>query len=79
VAAPRGQGVLNATKKMQNTNFRINIKQDEDGIFIGSIPAISSCYAQGKTKKQMLKNLQEALLLCLKNNNIKLKKIVYNS
>lgn len=59
---------------MGNLNFTIHTKQDEDGIFIGSIPAVASCYAQGRTKKQMLKNLQEVLHLCLKNNNIKLKK-----
>jgi predicted RNase H-like HicB family nuclease len=53
---------------MKKQNFTINIKQDDDGIFIGSISAVASCYAQGRTKKEMLKNLQEVLHLCLKNN-----------
>ena len=47
--------------------FTISIFQDEDGMFIGSIPAIPSCYAQGKTQKEMLKNLTEVAKLCMRN------------
>ncbi len=51
---------------MKNS-FTVYIEQDEDGIFIGSIPSIPSCYAQGKTQEKMLSNLQEVLSLCLRN------------
>jgi len=61
---------------MKNLNFTVYIEQDEDGIFIGSIHAVPSCYAQGKTQEAMLKNLQEVLRLCLKNGN---KNILENS
>ncbi len=54
---------------MKNLNFTVYIERDEDGIFIGSIPTIPSCYAQGKTQEDMLKNLREVLRLCLRNNN----------
>ena len=54
---------------MKNLNFTVYIERDEDGVFIGSIPTISSCYAQGKTQEDMLKNLREVLRLCLRNNN----------
>ncbi|MDP2586337.1 MAG: type II toxin-antitoxin system HicB family antitoxin [Candidatus Komeilibacteria bacterium] len=54
---------------MKNLNFTVYIERDEDGIFIGSIPTIPSCYAQGKTQEEMLKNLREVLCLCLRNNN----------
>ncbi|MCD4705399.1 type II toxin-antitoxin system HicB family antitoxin [bacterium] len=52
---------------MKNTYFTVYIEQDEDGIFIGSIPSVPSCHAQGKTQAKMLKNLQEVLKLCLMN------------
>lgn len=52
---------------MKNFNFTVYIERDEDGVFIGSIPAIPSCYAQGKTQEDMLKNLREVLRLCLRN------------
>ena len=53
---------------MKNLNFTVYIERDEDGVFIGSIPSIPSCYAQGKTQEDMLKNLREVLRLCLRNN-----------
>ncbi len=54
---------------MKNLNFTVYIERDEDGVFIGSIPTIPSCYAQGKTQEKMLTNLQEVLKLCLRNTN----------
>lgn len=56
---------------MKNTNFTVYIEQDEDGVFIGSVPSVPSCYAQGKTQKEMLNNLQEVLKLCLRNSDTK--------
>ena len=52
---------------MKNNSYTAYIEQDEDGIFIGSIPSIPSCYAQGKTQEKMLKNLKEASELSLRN------------
>ncbi len=52
---------------MQQTSFAVYIERDEDGVFIGSIPSIPSCYAQGDTEEGMLANLQEVLKLCLRN------------
>lgn len=56
---------------MKNTSYTIYIEQDEDGMFIGSIPSVPSCYADGKTQKEMLKNLEQVLKLCLRNTNVK--------
>ncbi len=47
--------------------FTVYIEKDEDGVFIGSIPSIPSCHAQGDTQEEMLRNLQEVLRLCLRN------------
>ncbi len=54
---------------MKNLHLTSYIEKDEDGVFIGSIPAIPSCYAQGKTQEEMLKNLNEVLRLCLRNTS----------
>ncbi|MFH0846193.1 MAG: type II toxin-antitoxin system HicB family antitoxin [Patescibacteria group bacterium] len=52
----------------KNQLFTVYIEQDEDGIFIGSVPAVLGCHADGKTQEKMLKNLQEVLKLCLRNS-----------
>ncbi|MBI2446390.1 MAG: type II toxin-antitoxin system HicB family antitoxin [Parcubacteria group bacterium] len=45
--------------------FKAIIEQDEDGYFIGSVPALPGCYTQAKTLLELKKRLQEAILLCL--------------
>ncbi len=50
-----------------STEFAVYIEQDEDGMFVGSVPMIPSCYAEGKTQEEMLRNLSGVLTLCLRN------------
>ncbi len=53
--------------KKQELNFVVYIEQDDDGIYIGTIPTIPNCYAQGETKEEMLNNLTEVIKLCIRN------------
>ena len=57
---------------MKNSLFTVYIEQDEDGVFVGSVPSIPSCYAQGKTQEEMLDNLRDVLKLCLRNIDSKI-------
>ena len=45
--------------------FNITIDRDEDGVWITECPSIPGCVSQGKTKDASLKNIQEAIALCL--------------
>ena len=45
--------------------FLIIIFQDEDGMYIAECPSIPGCVSQGKTKPEALKNIKEAIGLCL--------------
>ena len=56
---------------MKNKLFTAYIEQDEDGVFIGSIPTVPSCHADGKTQEEMLGNLKQVLKLCLRNVDAK--------
>lgn len=49
------------------TQFAVYIEQDEDGIFVGSVPLIPSCHAEGRAQEEMLTSLTEVLKLCLRN------------
>lgn len=46
-------------------NFTVLIEKDEDGMLIGSVPALKGCHTQGKTMDELLKNVKEAIELCL--------------
>ena len=46
-------------------NFTVVIEQDEDGYYVGRVPAIKGCLTQGKTMDELLKNIKEAIELCL--------------
>ncbi len=45
--------------------FNITINRDEDGVWIVECPSIPGCVSQGKTKEEALKNIKEAIQLCL--------------
>ncbi|HEX4122145.1 MAG TPA: type II toxin-antitoxin system HicB family antitoxin [Verrucomicrobiae bacterium] len=44
----------------------VTIDRDEDGVWVVECPSIPGCVSQGKTKHQALKNIEEAIALCLK-------------
>jgi len=41
--------------------FRIIIEQDEDRIFIAECPYLPGCISQGKSRKEVLENIQDAI------------------
>ena len=48
-----------------NMKFAITVERDEDGIWVVECPSIPGCVSQGKTKQDALKNITEALELCV--------------
>ena len=45
--------------------FHVIIEQDEDGIYIGKVPSLRGCVSQGDTLDELMKNIKEAIELCL--------------
>jgi predicted RNase H-like HicB family nuclease len=45
--------------------FSVTVDRDEDGVWVVECPAIPGCVSQGKTKKEALANVKEAIGLCL--------------
>jgi predicted RNase H-like HicB family nuclease len=41
--------------------YRILIEQDEDGIFVAECPVLPGCVSQGRTRKEALKNIEDAI------------------
>ena len=49
--------------------FYVFIEKDEDGFFVGEVPSLKACYAQGRTMDELLQNIREVIKLCLENKN----------
>jgi len=45
--------------------IKVIIEKGEDGYFVASCPSLKSCWSQGKTEEEALKNIQEAIELYL--------------
>ena len=52
---------------MGNIKFRVLIDQDEDGIFVAEVPALPGCISQGRTRKEALENIHEAIALYIES------------
>ncbi|MFV1975521.1 MAG: type II toxin-antitoxin system HicB family antitoxin [Candidatus Scalindua sp.] len=47
--------------------LKVLIGKGEDGYFTVHCPSLKSCWSQGKTKEEALKNIQEAIELYLES------------
>ncbi|PZN75916.1 MAG: HicB family protein [Candidatus Methylumidiphilus alinenensis] len=45
--------------------FLVTIDRDEDGVWITECPSIPGCVSQGNSKDEALRNIEEAIQLCL--------------
>lgn len=50
---------------MNNKEFYVVIERDEDGIYVGEVPQLKSCYSQGDTLDELMQNMREVIELCL--------------
>lgn len=41
--------------------FRIIVEQDEDGVFVATVPSLPGCVSQGATRNDALCNIREAI------------------
>ncbi|MEX1139689.1 MAG: type II toxin-antitoxin system HicB family antitoxin [Bacteroidota bacterium] len=41
--------------------YRVVLHQDEDGVFVAEVPSLPGCISQGKTRKEAITNIQEAM------------------
>lgn len=54
-------------------DFTVLIEQDEDGVYIASVPDIQGCYTQAKTIAEVLERIKEAIELCLEADREEIK------
>ncbi|MBO8129835.1 MAG: type II toxin-antitoxin system HicB family antitoxin [Peptococcaceae bacterium] len=50
---------------MKKQRFVVVIEQDEDGMYVASVPALPGCHTQAPTLAELEKRVREAIELCL--------------
>ena len=45
--------------------FLVLIEQDEDGMYVASVPALRGCHTQAQCVEELLPRVREAIELCL--------------
>ena len=56
--------------------FHVLIEQDEDGGYVGKVPELRGCLSQGDTLDELMKNIKEAIELCLEVESEEKKPII---
>lgn len=46
-------------------NLKVVVEKGEDGYFVAHCPSLKSCWSQGRTREEALKNVREAIDLYL--------------
>ncbi|MBI2660124.1 type II toxin-antitoxin system HicB family antitoxin [Candidatus Woesearchaeota archaeon] len=60
--------------------YRVIVEQDEDGMFVAECPTLPGCISQGKTRKEALVNIKDAIkgyIQSLKKHNEPIPPSVY--
>ena len=60
-------------KRAKPTRVRqltVLIEQDEDGYFVGTVPALKSCYTQARTLEKLTPRIREVIELCLAKQKV---------
>ena len=45
--------------------FVVTVERDEDGVYVVECPSTPGCISQGKTEKEALDNIDDAIRQCL--------------
>ena len=55
-------------KPIKILQFKMLIEQDEDGLYVGSVPELQGCYTQAKTLKELRTRIKEVIKLVLESD-----------
>lgn len=56
------------TKMVKELQFKVLLEQDEDGVYVASVPELPGCYTQGKTLEEVRRRIKDVIALVLKTD-----------
>jgi predicted RNase H-like HicB family nuclease len=54
---------------MSQRDFYVLIEKDEDEYFVGEVPQLRACYAQGRTLDELMANMRDVIVLSLEDES----------
>ncbi len=54
--------------KIKELQFKVLIEQDENGIYVASVPELRGCYTQGETVEEVRERIREVIELVLESD-----------
>ena len=60
--------------KKRTREFQVLIEQDEDGIYVASVPELKGCHTQAKSLDVLMKRIREVVDLCLETQTPQISK-----
>jgi predicted RNase H-like HicB family nuclease len=51
----------------QPRKFTVVIERDEEGFYVGTVPALRGCHTQAKSLDTLMKRVREVIALCLED------------
>lgn len=55
-------------KIIKELQFKVLLEQDEDGLYVASVPELPGCYTQAKTLEEVRERIKEAIELVLESD-----------
>jgi predicted RNase H-like HicB family nuclease len=55
--------------KSRKLTLPVIVEKDEDGFYVVECPLLKSCYTQGETLDEALKNIREVIEMCLEEES----------
>ncbi len=55
---------------MPDYKFTVVMEQDEDRLYIASVPLLQGCYTQGETYEEALENIKDAIRLHMESRQV---------
>lgn len=66
---------------MKKYHFSVLIEQDEDGVYVATVPQLLGCHTQAKTLEELYPRIKEAVELCLEvqqqDHNLELEQMAF--
>ena len=54
---------------LKDLQFKVLIEQDEDGLYVASVPELFGCYTQASTLEDLRKRIKEVIELVLESDD----------